>query len=110
MIDDTVSKIEAQVREAETIPAARKAELLNLLGTLKAEVARLSQTNAEEARSIAKFTEVSAHEATRAEQNPKLRELSLEGMKSSVQGFEETHPKLVQVVNSISQTLSNLGI
>ena len=81
-----------------------------LLATLQREVSELSKTNHEDARSIANFTEVSALEATRSEQNPKLRELSLEGMKSSVEGFEETHPKLVQAVNSISQTLSNLGI
>ena len=110
MIDDTVSKIEAQVRTAGSISPERKAELLQLLAKLKAEVATLSKTNAEDARSIAKFTEVSALEATRTEQNPKLRELSLEGLKSSVEGFEQSHPQLVQAVNSISQTLSNLGI
>lgn len=110
MIDDTVSKIEAQVRGVESISPERKAELLKLLATLKTEVSSLSKTNAEDAQSIAKFTEVSALEATRTEQNPRLRELSLAGMKSSVEGFEESHPKLVQAVNSISQTLSNLGI
>ena len=110
MIDETITRIESQVREAEAIPATQKAELLKLLATLQREVSELSKTNHEDARSIAKFTEVSALEAIRSEQNPKLRELSLEGMKSSVEGFEESHPKLVQAVNSISQTLSNLGI
>jgi hypothetical protein len=110
MIDDTVSKIEAQVRESGSISPERKTELLKLLGTLKAEVSNLSQTNAEDAQSIARFTEVSALEATRTAKNQKLQDLSLEGLQSSVEGFEESHPKLVQVVNSISQTLSNLGI
>jgi len=36
--------------------------------------------------------------------------LSLEGLSSSVEGFEKSHPKLVQIVNAISNTLSNLGI
>jgi hypothetical protein len=110
MIDETVSKLEAQLRDAAHLTPEGKAELLRLLGTLKAEVAELSKTNSEDAQSIARFTEVSALEATRTEQNPKLRELSIEGLKSSVEGFEESHPRLVQVVNSISQTLSNLGI
>jgi len=110
MIDETVSKLEAQLREAGNLAPGRKDELLRLLGTLKAEVAELSKTNREDAQSIARFTEVSALEATRVEQNPKLRELSLAGLRSSVEGFEESHPKLVQAVNSISQTLSNLGI
>jgi Domain of unknown function (DUF4404) len=43
-------------------------------------------------------------------QNPQSLEHSLLGLRSSVDGFEQSHPKLVQIVNSISNTLSNLGI
>ena len=110
MIDDTIQKIEAQLQSAEAIPADRRRELLELLANLKAEVADLSQTHGEQAQSIAGFTGVSAHEATRETRNPELLDLSLQGLRSSVEGFEKTHPKLVQIVNSISNTLSNLGI
>jgi len=110
MIEDTIGKIEDRIRGAEAIKDERRHELLALLGTLKSEVAGLSKTHEEQAQSIAGFTELSAHEATRAEQNPELLKLSLEGMGSSVQGFEESHPRLVQIVNTISSTLSNLGI
>ena len=110
MIEDTVSKIEAKIRAADAIKDERKRELLELLGTLKSEVAELSETHGEQAQSIAGFTEVSAHEATRSEQNPELLSLSLKGLSSSVEGFEKSHPRLVQIVNAISNTLSNLGI
>ena len=110
MIEDTIGKIQSRIEGAEAINNDRKQELLELLGTLKSEVAKLSKTHGDEAQSIAGFTEVSAHEATRTEQNPELLKLSLSGLGSSVQGFEESHPKLVQIVNAISQTLSNLGI
>jgi Mg2+ and Co2+ transporter CorA len=110
MIEDTIGKIESRIQNAETIKDDRRRELLELLGTLKTEVAQLSKTHGEEAQSIAGFTEVSAHEATRAEQNPELLKLSLEGLTSSAQGFEHSHPRLVQIVNAISSTLSNLGI
>ena len=110
MIEDTVSKIEAKIQGAESINPDRKQELLHLLGTLKSEVSELSKTHGDEAQSIAGFTEVSAHEATRAEQNPELLELSLKGLSSSVEGFEKSHPRLVQIVNAISNALSNLGI
>jgi hypothetical protein len=110
MIEDTVSKLEAQLRQAGNLSVERKAELLQLLGTLKTEISELSKTNQEEAQSIAKFAELSTLEATRIAKNQKLQDLSLEGFKSSVEGFEESHPKLVQVVDSISRTLSNLGI
>ena len=109
MIDDTIGKIETKIQNADTIKEDRRRELLDLLGTLKSEVAQLSETHGEEAQSIAGFTEVSAHEATRTEQNPELLKLSLEGLTSSVQGFESSHPRLVHIVNAISSTLANLG-
>jgi len=110
MIEDTISKIEDRIRGADAVKEERRDELLQLLRTLKSEVAKLSETHEEQAQSIAGFTELSTHEATRTEQNPELLKLSLAGMGSSVRGFEESHPRLVQIVNAISSTLSNLGI
>ena len=110
MIKETISNIEAKIQNAESIKSEKKRELLQLLGTLKSEVDALSKTDDEQAHSIAGFTNLSAHEATRSTQNPALLELSLKGLSSSVAGFENSHPRLVQIVNSISQTLSNLGI
>ncbi len=110
MIEDTIGKIEARIQGAESIKDERRQELLHLLATLKSEVADLSRTHGEQAQSIAGFAEVSAHEATRSEQNPQLLKLSLQGLTSSVEELEESHPRLVQLVNTISNTLSNLGI
>jgi Domain of unknown function (DUF4404) len=110
MIQDTIEKIEQRLRQTDAVKNENKAELLGLLATLKAEVSELSRTDADKAQSIAGFTAVSAHEATRGEKNPELIELSLKGLSSSVEGFEQSHPKLVQAVNSICTTLSNLGI
>ena len=107
---DKLERIEERVRQAEAIPAPQRTELLELLASLKAEVADLSRTHGEQAQSIATFTEASAHEATRDQKNPELMDLSLRGLSQSVHGFEDSHPKLVQLVNSISTTLSNLGI
>jgi len=110
MIEDTIDKIEARIKTGESINPERREELLQLLATLKSEMAALSQTHGEEAQSIASFAAASAHEATRTQQNPQLLKLSLEGLSQSVDGFKKSHPRLVQVVNSISNTLSNLGI
>lgn len=110
MIEETVRKIEARIRAAEAIKDERRAELLQLLATLKSEVAELSKTHEEHAQSIAKFTDLSAHEATRTQPNPQSLDHSLQGLRSSVDGFEKSHPKLVQIVNAISNALSNLGI
>jgi Domain of unknown function (DUF4404) len=110
MIEDTIGAIENRIRSAENIKEERRRELLELIATLKTEVGRLSETHTEQAESIAAFADVSTREATRMQQDPRLLELSLQGLGSSVEEMEETHPRLVQIVNAISNTLSNLGI
>jgi len=110
MIEDTIGKIEARIQATDALKDDRRRELLQLLGTLKSEVAALSKTHGEQAQSIVGFAEISAHEATRTEQNPELLKLSLKGLRSSVEELEESHPHLVQIVNAINHTLSNLGI
>jgi hypothetical protein len=110
MIEKTLGEIEAKIRDADTVSEERKRELLQLLGTLKSEVCKLEPTHAEQAESIAGFAQLSTHEAMRANQNPQSLHHSLQGLRSSAAGFENSHPKLVQVVNAISNILSNLGI
>jgi hypothetical protein len=110
MIEDTLKKIEATIDKSRAVPEEKRTELQELLGRLKSEVSELSKTHDEHAHSIAGFTEVSMHEAIREERNPKLLKLSLEGLSSSVQGLEGSHPALVEVVNRIAVMLSNIGI
>ena len=83
---------------------------MELLRKLKAEIDGLARTNAEGAQSVEGFAEIYAHEVTRRQRNPKLLDVSLKGLSASVEEFEESHPQLVQVVNRICTTLSNLGI
>jgi len=110
VIQETITQIEARIEKAESLNDAKKKELLDLLSALKIEVSELSKTHAEQTRSITGFAEVSIHEAMREEKNPQLLKLSLQGLSTSVEGFESSHPKLVGVVNSICLTLSNIGI
>lgn len=110
MIEKTIGEIEAKIRGADTVNNERKGELLRLLGTLKSEIAALEKTHSAEAKTIAGLAQASAEEATREEQNPESLQHSVAGLRASVDGFEKSHPKLVQIVNAISNTLSNLGI
>jgi uncharacterized protein DUF4404 len=110
MIEDTLAKIEGRLRKADVLTKGQRTELLGLLSTLKAEIEQLSKTHCEQAQSITAFTEVSTHEATRRERDPQLLRLSVEGLSASVQGFEGSHPKLVEIVNAISLMLSNSGV
>ena len=110
MIQDRIDKIEATVHQATNLPDDTRQELLKLLAELKAEVAPLTATHDEAASSIAGFAEASVHEAMRTERKQEQSEAALKGLTASVQGFEASHPRLVQIVDRIATTLSNMGI
>jgi archaellum component FlaC len=110
MIEERIQNIETKVQATGNIPEDTKAELLALLEGLKSEVSALEKTHSEEARSIARFADASAHEATRQQKKPALIEASLSGLKSSVEGLEVEHPKIVQIVNRLATILSHMGI
>ena len=110
MIQNTIEKIENKVKKIDSLKDESKTQLLNLLSTLKSEIAELSKSKGEQAESIIGFAEISTHEATRQDKNPQLLELSIDGLSTSVKGFEVSHPSLVGTVNSICVMLSNLGI
>ena len=110
MIQDRLDKIEERLKQSKTVTDNDKVELLNLLTTLRTEIAVLSKTHHEQAESIAGFAEISAHEATRKEKSPALVNLSIEGLTTSVQEFEISHPDLAEIINRFCTMLSNLGI
>jgi len=110
MAEETMTQIEDRIKKAQSLNDEKKKELLDLLSSLRIEVSELSRNNAEDAQSITGFTEVSIHEAMREEKHPQLLKLSLRGLSASVERFENSHPKLVGVVNSICNVLSNIGI
>ena len=110
MIADHIQRIETQLKDSANIPEASRAELLKLLAALKDEVGTLARSHEEDARSIARFVDASAHEATRVEKKPKLFEAALNGLTASVEAVETSHPKLAEVVNQIAIRLSNMGL
>jgi hypothetical protein len=110
MIQDRIEKIAADIQGTQNIPDEKKAELLNLLSGLKTEIEALSKTHGEDARSITGFADVSTSEATREGKKPQLISASLDGLTSSVEGFEVSHPRLTQLVNRLAVILSDMGI
>jgi len=110
MIEDRIQKIEARINGTENISPETKTELIQLLTALRAEIAALPPTAEEDAHSIARFTEASAHEATRNPKKPELLEAALGGLTGSVDEFEVSHPKLAETLNRIAVILSNMGM
>ena len=110
MLEDTVKKMEDAIRKIDSLQGRDKAELLSLLSALKTEVGRLSETDQEQAHSIASLAELAAHEVTRQDKSPALMKHSVEGLALSSEGFEASHPKLVGIVNEICTMLARIGI
>ncbi|HTH49022.1 MAG TPA: DUF4404 family protein [Candidatus Limnocylindria bacterium] len=110
MIPNTIAEIEARVRQSGALPEPSKAELLNLLSTLKSEVGELAKTRGAQAASIAEHAKVVTDATIGEARNPAARQPSLDRLTGSVSEFEGTHPKLVEVVNRLATMLSNSGI
>jgi len=110
VIKETLSKIESAIAKVQAADGKDKAELVSLLGKLKAELAALPESRIDDARSIAHFTETAAHEATRANKSVERKNLSISGIAYSVKGFEASHPQLVEIANEICMILARMGI
>ena len=109
MLDETLAKLEMNIRRSDAIEADKKAALLRLLSTLQSEIAALQHTHAEHAASVVGFAERSMHEAIRHTKDRQLIALATQGLSASVEELEASHPQLVQVVNAISMLLANMG-
>src|ERR1041384_3494388 len=110
MIDETIQRIEARLRSTEAMPDTTRTELLNLLATLKAEVLQLPPGKAAQAQQIAMAADASTEQAFAENRDPEAYRGTLDDLAGSVREFEDSHPRLVQIVNNIASTLAGLGI
>src|SRR5688572_8760874 len=106
MISERIAQIEATLRSSPNIADATRRELLELLASLKAEVGGLG----EGAQHIAGSADVAVQAAIRRDKEPSEATEAIEGLTASVREFEASHPRLVQVVDRLALTLSNMGI
>ena len=110
MLEERMANIETRIQQAAGLPEAEREKLLQLLATLREEIAALDHTREEEAKSIAHFLDASTHEASRAEKQPKLLQASRDGLAASVENFERSHPKLFETVQQAATVLGNMGL
>lgn len=97
MIHKTIRQIETRLQESSLPPAAR-AELLALVAQLKAEAQHLPPSENTPNDPLDEAGEVRT-----------LQE-DVNHLRRSVEEFEGSHPRLVQAVNHLANTLSGLGI
>lgn len=112
MSQDAFVAMRQRIEEAGGLTPEKKAEMLSLLEAMQSEVdqAPPQPEKAEAVHSVAGFASVSTHEALRAEPRRDLLDLSLDGLRRSLEDLEVEHPGLVRVVNQFCVALSNTGI
>jgi len=110
MFDKTILELKERIESANSIKGEERSALLKLIGELQVEITALSKTHDEDAKSIAGFAQIAAHEALRTNKNAGLFNIAKDGLEKSVEEFELTHPTLVNTIREISNVLSNLGI
>jgi hypothetical protein len=98
MIEETIRQIEARLNASTNLAPETRAELVALLAKLRAEA---SQLPARERPEPEAGDQPAAAESMQ-EHVDKLR--------SSVEEFKVSHPKVVQLVNHLANTLAGLGI
>jgi hypothetical protein len=94
VIEETISKIEARLREADALGPAQRAELQNLLAQLRREVRTLPPD---------------ALPSDLAESDEDVQS-TIGRLEQSLTAFETSHPQLTGILNRISALLANMGI
>lgn len=110
MIDEKLDKIEEKIRNASSMQAENKSIVLDLLSDLKKELKEVDEKDTALLSNTGSFAEVGANEVARENGDKGILDIALQGLNESVKGFEKSHPKLVQVINSICTQLSNSGL
>jgi uncharacterized phage infection (PIP) family protein YhgE len=99
MIEETIQQIEARLNAASNLSPETRGELSELVAKLRAEAAQLPSG-----------TRATAPIKPAVNTDPGSMQDSVEKLQQSVEEFEGSHPKLVQLANHLANTLAGLGI
>jgi hypothetical protein len=108
MIAERLAKLECVLRDNPNLSDSARQELLGLVSALRAEMASLADTHS--AHQIAGSAEAAVNASIQREQQRERANQAVEGLAASVREFEASHPKLVEIVDQLTVTLSNMGI
>jgi hypothetical protein len=96
MIQRQIDQLESRIRNAEGISDERRAELLELLSSMRAETASLPPSAQEKVEAAA--------------DDDRPVDAVMTEIQDSLAEFEASHPKLTQLTNQVALALSNMGI
>jgi hypothetical protein len=105
MIKEKLTALENKIHSSTSMKQENKDAVLTLLAELQEEINEISNDK------VAKLVELQGlNELQKStEEDSGLLKSALNEVSETVNSFEESHPKLVQVVNSICTQLSNSG-
>lgn len=95
MIEETIRQIETRLNASTHLTPEMRAELLTLIARLRAEAAQLPPSERPAAPPPSDAESVEEH---------------VEQLRGAVEEFEDSHPKVIQLVNHLANTLAGLGI
>ena len=101
MIEDTIHTLEARLQSANGLTHDQRRELEGLVATLKAELSTLPNAGP---------TGMGAAVVKRQKHSPQSVREALDDLNAALAGQEAQHPKITELVNSLSLLLSNTGI
>ncbi len=101
MIEDKLKNIEERIRQSENMSVENKDAVLNLLSELKDEIGASTE-------SVEEGVKQGISEMDHEDEG--IIKSAFNEISSTISEFEESHPKLVQIVNSICTQLSNSGL
>ena len=104
MIQEKLKSIEERINSSASMKKENKEAILKLLSELQSE---FDQVETEKTDQIASLESLGKLET---EEDEGLIKSAFNEVSDSIKEFEENHPKLIQVVNSICTQLSNAGL
>ncbi|MBL4621624.1 MAG: DUF4404 family protein [Immundisolibacteraceae bacterium] len=112
MIQEQLEQIEHKIFANDLLSDEIRNQLLEKLHALQEEleIAQADDFDPASLQSLLGFTQLSAHEALRPQQDPQLLQLALQGVEYNLELFEADHPKLINLLNSFCMILSDMGI
>jgi mevalonate kinase len=105
-----IEAIEKKIEATSQIDAKIKEDLLDLMHSLKTELNSLKDIHPETAHNIADQTGISAEKVLDSPAKEGDLQENIDSLQGTVEEFEASHPKLVQLVNRFCMMLSDIGI
>jgi hypothetical protein len=99
MLEDRIRTIEARVQSSTALGEADRAELLEVIASLRTELAAVEKEHLHEAESSGP-----------APYHGDSLEEAVGGLTGAVTALEATHPQLAALANRLALALSNMGI